>query len=57
MDKQSEDIENENKGLADNSNALGGEEKVVKDREQKKEEKDEDKDDTDDSLRLNLMKI
>ena len=46
LNKASDDIVNENKGLAENSNALGGEEKgLLKDREQKKEEKDEDKDD------------
>ena len=46
LDKASGEIENENKGLGENSNALGGEEKgLLKDREQKKEEKDEDKDD------------
>ena len=47
LDKASEEIVNENKGLAANSDALGGEEKgLLKDREQKKEEKDEDKDDS-----------
>ena len=46
LNKASDDIVNENKGLAANSNALGGEEDgLKKDREQKKEEKDEDKDD------------
>ena len=50
LEKSSDDIANENKGLAANSDALGGEEKgLLKDREQKKEEKDEDTDDTDDS--------
>ena len=53
LNKASDDIVNENKGLAENSNALGGEEKgLLKDREQKKEEKDEDKDDTDDSTKV-----
>ena len=47
LDKASGEIVNENKGLAANSDALGGEEKgLLKDREQKKEEKDEDKDDS-----------
>ena len=47
LDKASEEIVNENKGLAANSDALGGEETdLKKDREQKKEEKDEDKDDS-----------
>ena len=46
LNKASDDIVNENKGLAANSDALGGEEKgLSKDREQRKEEKDEDKDD------------
>ena len=45
LDKASGEIVNENKGLAANSDALGGEETgLKKDREQKKEEKDEDKD-------------
>ena len=53
LNKASDDIVNENKGLAANSNALGGEEDgLKKDREQKKEEKDEDKDDTDDSTKV-----
>ena len=53
LNKASDDIINENKGLAANSNALGGEEDgLKKDREQKKEEKDEDKDDTDDSTKV-----
>jgi hypothetical protein len=43
LDKASDDIVNENKGLAANSNALGGEEKgLLKDRETKD---DDDKDD------------
>ena len=47
LDKASGEIVNENKGLAANSDALGGEETdLKKDREQKKEEKDEDKDDS-----------
>ena len=47
LNKVSDDIVNENKGLAANSDALGGEETdLKKDREQKKEEKDEDKDDS-----------
>ena len=46
LNKSADDIANENKGLGENSDALGGEEKgLLKDREQKKEEKDEDKDD------------
>ena len=53
LNKASDDIVNENKGLAANSNALGGEEDgLKKDREQKKEEKDDDKDDTDDSTKV-----
>ena len=53
LNKASDDIVNENKGLAANSNALGGEEDgLKKDREQKKEENDEDKDDTDDSTKV-----
>ena len=53
LNKASDDIVNENKGLAANSDALGGEEDgLKKDREQKKEEKDEDKDDTDDSTKV-----
>ena len=53
LNKASDDIVNENKGLAENSNALGGEEKgLLKDREQKKEEKDEDKDDNNDSTNV-----
>ena len=53
LNKASDDIVNENKGLAENSNALGGEEKgLLKDREQKKEEKDEDKDDNNDSTKV-----
>ena len=53
LEKSSDDIANENKGLAANSDALGGEEKgLLKDREQKKEENDEDKDDTDDSTKV-----
>ena len=53
LNKASDDIVNENKGLAANSNALGGEEDgLKKDREQKKEDKDEDKDDTDDSTKV-----
>ena len=47
LDKASGEIVNENKGLAANSDALGGEETdLKKDREQKKEEKDEEKDDS-----------
>ena len=58
LNKQSDDIENENKGLAANSNALDGEEKgLLKDREQKKEEKDEDKDDTDDSTNVESNEV
>ena len=53
LSKSADDVANENKGLAANSDALGGEEKgLSKDREQKKEEKDEDKDDTDDSTKV-----
>ena len=53
LSKSADDIANENKGLGENSDALGGEEKgLLKDREQKKEEKDEDKDDTDDSTKV-----
>ena len=53
LNKASDDIVNENKGLAANSNALGGEEDgLKKDREQKKEEKDEDKDDNNDSTNV-----
>ena len=49
LDKASGEIVNENKGLAANSDALGGEEKgLLKDREQRKEEKDEDNDSTND---------
>ena len=43
LDKASDDIVNENKGLAANSNALGGEEKgLLKDRETKDDDKDDD---------------
>ena len=53
LNKASDDIVNENKGLAANSDALGGEEDgLKKDREQKKEEKDEDKDDNNDSTNV-----
>ena len=49
LDKASGEIVNENKGLAANSDALGGEEKgLLKDREQRKEEKEEDNDSTND---------
>ena len=58
LDKASGEIENENKGLGENSNALGGEEKgLLKDRERKKEEKDEDKDDTDDSTKVESNEV
>ena len=53
LSKSADDIANENKGLGENSDALGGEEKgLLKDREQKKEEKDEDKDDNNDSTNV-----
>ena len=53
LSKSADDVANENKGLAANSDALGGEEKgLSKDREQKKEEKDEDKDDNNDSTNV-----
>ena len=53
LNKSADDIANENKGLGENSDALGGEEKgLLKDREQKKEEKDEDKDDNNDSTNV-----
>ena len=53
LSKSADDIANENKGLGENSDALGGEEKgLLKDREQKKEEKDEDKDDNNDSTKV-----
>ena len=43
LDKASDDIVNENKGLAANSNALGGEEKgLLKDREKKDDNKDDE---------------
>ena len=43
LDKASDDIVNENKGLAANSNALGGEEKgLLEDRETKDDDKDDD---------------
>ena len=58
LDKASGEIENENKGLGENSNALGGEEKgLLKDRERKKEEKDEDKNDTDDSTKVESNEV
>ena len=58
LDKASDDIANENKGLAENSDALGGEEKeLLKDREQKKEEKDEDKDDNNDSTKVESNEV
>ena len=58
LDKASDEIVRENKGLAANSNALGGEEDgLKKDREQKKEEKDEDKDDTDDSTKVESNEV
>ena len=45
LNKASDEIVNENKGLNANANALGGEEDgLKKDREEKKEEKDEDND-------------
>ena len=45
LNKASDEIINENKGLNANANALGGEEDgLKKDREEKKEEKDEDND-------------
>jgi len=47
LNKASDEIVNENKGLNANANALGGEEDgLKKDREEKKEEKDEDNDDS-----------
>ena len=58
LDKASDDIANENKGLAENSDALGGEEKeLLKDREKKKEEKDEDKDDNNDSTKVESNEV
>ena len=58
LNKASDDIVNENKGLAENSNALGGEEKgLSKDREQRKEEKDEDKDDNNDSTKVESNEV
>jgi len=58
LSKSADDVANENKGLAANSDALGGEEKgLLKDRERKKEEKDEDKDDTDDSTKVESNEV
>ena len=59
LDKASGEIVNENKGLAANSDALGGEEKgLLKDREQRKEEKDEDNDSTnDDSINVESNEV
>ena len=60
LNKASDEIVNENKGLNANANALGGEEDgLKKDREEKKEEKDEDNDNStnDDSTNVESNEV